>query len=83
MYQSIWRFNIPLSQQPHQAFEVLEISLFLGPEYCSNSLLKVLDLIINFFVKGKISDAMVLGFMRMTSKFINKYNLLLAVVRGF
>ena len=48
MYQSIKSFNIPLSQQPPQAFEVLRISLFLGPKYCSNSQLKVFDLIDNF-----------------------------------
>ena len=48
MYQSIKSFNIPLSQQPPQAFEGLRISLFLGPKYCSNSWLKVFDLIDNF-----------------------------------
>ena len=48
MYQSIKSFNIPLSQQPPQAFEVLRICLFLGPKYCSNSQLKVFDLKVNF-----------------------------------
>ena len=60
VYQSIWSFNIPLSQQPPQAFEVLKISLFLGPECCSTSLLKVLDLIVNFCKKQLIVSAIVL-----------------------
>ena len=60
VYQSIWSFNIPLSQQPLQAFEVLKISLFLGPECCSTSLLKVLDLIVSFCKKQLIVSAIVL-----------------------
>ena len=60
MYPSIWSFNIPLSQQPPQAFEVLKISLFLGPKCCSNSLLKVLDLIVNFCKRQLIVSAIFL-----------------------
>ena len=60
MYPSIWSFNIPLSQQPPQAFEVLKISLFLGPKCCSNSPLKVLDLIVNFCKRQLIVSAIFL-----------------------
>ena len=50
----------PLSQQPPQAFEVLKISLFLGPKCCSNSPLKVLDLIVNFCKRQLIVSAIFL-----------------------
>ena len=60
MYPSIWSFNIPLSQQPPQAFEVLKISLFLRPKCCSNFLLKVLELRVNFCKRQLIISAIFL-----------------------
>ena len=81
MYPSIWSFNIPLSQQPPQAFEVLKISLFLGPKCCSNSPLKVLDLIVNFCKRQLIVSAIFL--FCCTSELVNICNCLMQQHRWF